>query len=269
MLADHRLFFGDKIELPNFKFVLKSFDVKHRVIHKDGIEVLFINFRVLQNLGLKDTFSFVLIEDLHMIDLVLSTRPDQDILEGLGFWIKVAGLLDAGLIIFSLDRVIKLHSSSAEVNGFHVCVFEENLICRERIVVVLFPELIEFLVIGVALPKRFQLGVKKSVFSSQLEIILVELWDIYRELCFKIIHILLIALQVEGSLLITLGNKILSWSLSKVSVEIPLNVLLSHHITLEIFAIKISRDYLAHSETSLRVEIVSLHLSSEGLSHDG
>ena len=160
-----------------------------------------------------------------------------------------------------MDRVIKLQSSSAEVNGFHIRVFEENLICRSCFVVVLLPELLEFLVIGVAFPQRFQLGVKKSVFSSQLESILTELWDIYRELCFEIVHILLVTLQVKGPLLITLGNKILSWSLSKVSIEIPLNVFLIHDIALQIFTIKISGDNFAHSETFLRVEIVSLHLS--------
>ena len=173
------------------------------------------------------------------------------------------------MIILCLDWVIKLHSTRAEIDGFHVRVFEENLIRRECFVVVLFLELIEFLVISVAFPQLSHLGVKKGVFSSQLEFILVEFRDIYRELCLEIVHIPLVALQVEGSLLVTLGNEKLSWSLSEVAIEVPLDIFLSHDISFEIFANKLSWDNLAHSETFLRIKIVPLHLSREGFTHDG
>jgi len=73
VLADHRLFLGDKIELPNFKFVIESFDVEHRVVHKDERNILFINFRVLQNLGLKNAFPIALIKDLQVVFLFIPT----------------------------------------------------------------------------------------------------------------------------------------------------------------------------------------------------
>ena len=73
MLADHRLFFGDEIEFPNLKFVIESFDVKHRVVYKNEGNIPFIDFRVLQNLGLKNAFAIALTKDLQVVFLFIPT----------------------------------------------------------------------------------------------------------------------------------------------------------------------------------------------------